>query len=113
MLHSLWETVNTNATAQGVDVSNGLFFVEFIELLDQIAQNCKSNGGDVRSPEGRVRAMFQVMNMSDGREKLARHDRNATVIPPLIGVDKCEPTKYRKSTSSSMSFSESADKIKI
>ncbi len=91
MLTSLYDSVASAASSNGVNTSNGLTYPEFIELLDQVAQNCKTSGSDIRTPESRVRSMFQVMNMSEGREKLARHDRNATVIPPLIGLDKCEP----------------------
>lgn len=95
VLNSLYELIANKTHESGITLHGGLPFDEFLDLLDHVAQNCKTSS-DVCTPEGRVRLMFQVMNNSRGRQKLAKNDRNANLIPPLIGLDSCEPELHRR-----------------
>mmetsp|Transcript_13165 Transcript_13165/g.19836 ORF Transcript_13165/g.19836 Transcript_13165/m.19836 type:complete len:1526 (+) Transcript_13165:147-4724(+) len=82
-------------------ISNGLTYNLFIELLDHVAQNCYYTTRTVHGPHSRVRTMFHVMNSSRGRMKLAR-ETNATIIPPLTGLDSSDPMVNHKSSRSHM-----------
>jgi len=67
----------------------GLSLHEFMEVLDFIAQDMPNSQLHADpSRENRIKRIFQAMNSSDGRSKLARANRNALVIPPLLLPDE-------------------------
>lgn len=81
-LHSYYEEIV-------VAGEEGLSLHEFMEVLDFIAQDMPNSQLHADpSRENRVKRIFQAMNSSDGRSKLARANRNALVIPPLLVPDE-------------------------
>lgn len=94
MLQRLYDHVSQQGN---VDVMNhGLNYTLFIELLDHVAQNCVYSTRNVYGAVSRVRTMFHMMNSSRGRIKLSK-GTNASIIPPLTGLDSTDPSLYRAS----------------
>ena len=89
MLQKLYDHVVRSANAD--TIVRGLTFSLFVELLDHVAQNCLYSSKTVYGAANRVRTMFHVMNSSRGRMKLSK-GTNASIIPPLTGLDSTDPT---------------------
>ena len=92
MLQRLYDYVARLGGAEVLD--RGLTYPLFVELLDHVAQNCVYTTKNVYGAVSRVRTMFHVMNSSRGRIKLAK-GTNASIIPPLSGLDSTDPTLYK------------------
>ena len=75
-------------------MDRGLTYTHFVDLLDQVAHNCLYTSKSAYGAVSRVRTMFHAMNSSRGRMKLAK-DTNASIIPPLTGLDSTDPTLYK------------------